>query len=96
MGVPVLSLSGNTRASRNAAAILARVGMADWVAHTAEQYIALAAEWAGDVNRLAQLRVELRDRMMGTLCDGHRFTRELEDVYRTLISAPSSRLHPGG
>jgi predicted O-linked N-acetylglucosamine transferase (SPINDLY family) len=95
MGVPVLSLRGETRASRNAAAVLARVGMADWALQTPEQYVALAAKWADNVDQLAELRVELRDRMMGTLCDGRRFTRELEETYRTLISAPSSGPRPG-
>jgi len=84
MGVPVLSLCGVTRASRNSAAILARVGLNDWVVGTPEQYVALAARLANELDRLAQLRSQLRDRMEPSLCDARRLTRELEKAYRTI------------
>jgi len=84
MGVPVLSLRGVRPAGRNSAALLARVGLADWAVETPEQYLALGVRVANDLDRLAQLRSELRDRMAATLCDARRFTRELEDAYRTM------------
>jgi len=84
MGVPVLSLCGVRPAGRNSAAILARVGLADWAVPTRQQYLALAVGLANDLDRLARLRAELRDRMAATLCDARRFTRTLEDAYRTM------------
>jgi len=84
MGVPVLSLCGARPASRNSAALLARVGLTDWVAQTPEQYAALGLSLTKDLDRLAALRTTLRDRMRATLCDGQRFTRELEEAYRAM------------
>jgi predicted O-linked N-acetylglucosamine transferase (SPINDLY family) len=84
MGVPVLSLCGVRPAARNAAALLARVGLSAWAVDTPERYAAWAVGLAEDLDRLAQLRAGLRDRVQATLCDARRFTRLLEDAYRTL------------
>jgi len=84
MGVPVLTLAGVRPAGRNSAALLASVGLTDWTAQTPEQYVALAVRHANDLDRLTQLRAGLRDRMSATLCDARRFTRVLEDAYRTM------------
>jgi len=84
MGVPVLSLAGVRPAGRHSASLLARVGLSDWVVQTPEEYVALAAGLANDLDRLAQVRTTLRDRMATTLCDARRFTRELEEAYRTM------------
>jgi predicted O-linked N-acetylglucosamine transferase (SPINDLY family) len=84
MGVPVISLCGIRPVARNSAAHLTHVGLADWVVHTPEQYVALAAHWANSLPRLAELRAGLRDRMLETLCDAERFTRGLEDAYFTM------------
>jgi len=84
MGVPVVSLRGLRPAARNSAALLTRVGMADWVALTPEQYVALAVRHASDLDRLAQLRAQLRDRVRTTLCDAKSFTQMLEEAYRTM------------
>jgi protein O-GlcNAc transferase len=82
MGVPVLSLRGDRPAGRNSAAILARVGLAEWVVETPEEYVAAAARLPNELDLLAQLRATLRDRMATTLCDAAKFTRELEGAYR--------------
>jgi predicted O-linked N-acetylglucosamine transferase (SPINDLY family) len=84
MGVPVLSLAGARPASRGSATLLTRVGLSDWVVEMPEEYVALAVRWANDPEGLAELRAGLRQRMTATLCDARRFTRELEDAYRTM------------
>jgi len=84
MGVPMLSLCGVRPASRNSAALLARVGLADWAMPTVEQVVAFAERLTDGFDRLATLRATLRDRMSSTLCDAKRFTRELEDAYRDI------------
>ena len=84
MGAPVLSLAGPRPAGRGSATLLASVGLNDWVAQDAEEYVALAQRWANNLDRLAELRAGLRERMRATLCDGRRFTRVLEDAYRTM------------
>jgi predicted O-linked N-acetylglucosamine transferase (SPINDLY family) len=92
MGVPVLSLCGVRPAGRNSAALLARVGLRDWAVQTQDEYVAFAKRSANDLEALAVLRAQLRDRMMNTLCDAARFTRELEDAYRWIWRHWASKL----
>jgi protein O-GlcNAc transferase len=84
MGVPVLSLRGTRPAGRNSAGILVRAGLADWAVATPEEYLAMATRVGKDLDGLARLRADLRDRMATTLCDAERFTRALEDAYRNM------------
>jgi protein O-GlcNAc transferase len=85
MGVPVLSLAGNAPMSRSTASILVTLGMGDWVAHSKEEYIELAARHAGDLAALAALRAGLRKKLENSiLMDGGRFTRQVEDLYRRM------------
>jgi len=82
MGVPVVSLSGDTATSRGGASLLHAVGLRDLVAHTTDQYLDIAAGLAYDRKRLASLRSGLRDRMRcSPLMDSTRFTRHLEKAY---------------
>lgn len=83
MGVPVLTLAGETHASRVGVSLLSAVGMVDWIASDARAYVDLGARYARDPDRLAHLRENLRARMAAsTLCDVHGFTRRLEGAYR--------------
>jgi predicted O-linked N-acetylglucosamine transferase (SPINDLY family) len=83
MGVPVLTLYGNRYAGRMAASALTALGLTELIARSPQEYLALAARWASDVDRLARLRTELRERMRRSpLCDGGSFTRDLEKTYR--------------
>jgi predicted O-linked N-acetylglucosamine transferase (SPINDLY family) len=85
MGVPVIALYGDHYAGRMAADTLTAAGLTELIAHSLEQYLDIAADWAADLNRLAKVRVGLRDRMRDSpLCDGRGFTRNLEAVYREL------------
>jgi predicted O-linked N-acetylglucosamine transferase (SPINDLY family) len=84
MGVPVLSLCGVRPAGRNSAALLARVGLSDWAVQTQDEYVAFAKRMANELDALATMRGQLRERMTTSLCDAARFTRELEDAYRRM------------
>lgn len=65
MGVPVLTLSGESVISWQGAANLLRLGLHDWVAHDADAYVALALRHAADLERLAALRAGLRQHIAG-------------------------------
>jgi protein O-GlcNAc transferase len=85
MGVPVVTLYGNRYAGRMAASTLTALGLPEFIARTPEEYVAIAADWASDLDRLGKLRGGLRERMSSSpLCDGARFTRTLEETYRML------------
>jgi len=85
MGVPVVSLAGDTATSRGGASLLGAIGLGELVAQTPDQYLELASSLAGDPARLAALRAGLRGRMLASpLMDAQRFTRNLESAYRSM------------
>jgi predicted O-linked N-acetylglucosamine transferase (SPINDLY family) len=85
MGVPVVVLAGNRHAARVGASLLTRAGLADLVAETPDDYARIAATLAADRDRLAALRSGLRAQLAETtLIDAKRFTRCVEDAYRTM------------
>ncbi|HZL37156.1 MAG TPA: tetratricopeptide repeat protein [Tepidisphaeraceae bacterium] len=92
MGVPLVSLAGNTYVSRQGASILACLGMSEWLAASEEQYMRTAIGAANDLARVAGLRSTLRERMLASiLCNVQAFTRELENAYRqALMVAPAN------
>ena len=85
MGVPVVTMPGETFASRHSLSHLTSVGLTELVARDPDGYVELALSLAGDPARLAGLRSELRQRMAySPLCDGKRFARHFEALMKTL------------
>jgi predicted O-linked N-acetylglucosamine transferase (SPINDLY family) len=85
MGVPIVTLPGSRAVSRQTLGFLAQIGLPELAADTRERYVASAAAFAGDLDRLAALRADLRARMAASpLCDGVQFARSLEASYRTM------------
>jgi predicted O-linked N-acetylglucosamine transferase (SPINDLY family) len=83
MGVPVVTLAGQTAVGRAGACQLRNLGLPEWIATTPEQFVAIAVAAAGDLARLGQLRATLRDRMRKSpLMDAPRFARNIEAAYR--------------
>ena len=63
MGVPVISLYGETiLASRAGATTLSPLRLGDWVVKRESEYIKLAQDWSQRLGELEQLRSDLRDR----------------------------------
>jgi protein O-GlcNAc transferase len=85
MGVPVVSLAGETAVSRAGLSILSNLGLPELVASTVDRYVEIAAELATDLPRLMQLRSSLRARMKSSpLMDGPRFARDVEAAFRQM------------
>lgn len=83
MGVPVVTLAGETAVSRGGLSVLGNLGFGEWVAHSEEEYVRKAIDAAADLSRLAQWRTELRGRMKASvLMDAPRFARQIETIYR--------------
>jgi predicted O-linked N-acetylglucosamine transferase (SPINDLY family) len=83
MGVPVVTLVGKTVVGRAGWSQLCNLGLQELAAETPDQYVALAAELAGDLPRLQELRATLRLRMeQSPLMDGKRFALNMEQAYR--------------
>jgi predicted O-linked N-acetylglucosamine transferase (SPINDLY family) len=85
MGVPVITAPGSRSVSRSAGSVLSALGLSDWIATDAGDYVRRAARFAGERELLAQLRGSLRERMRASpLMDEERFTRDLEHAYRQM------------
>jgi predicted O-linked N-acetylglucosamine transferase (SPINDLY family) len=85
MGVPVVSLNGNSYASRMGVSILTNLELTDLIANSPEDYIAVASRLAGDLSGLAELREGLRDRLKKSpLTNETQFTLDLEQAYREM------------
>jgi predicted O-linked N-acetylglucosamine transferase (SPINDLY family) len=64
MGVPTLTLVGQTVAGRLGAALLHHVGLDDFVACNPEEFVEKGIRWAGNLEFLARLRAGMRDRFL--------------------------------
>lgn len=85
MGVPVVTLAGETHVSRVGVSLLTNVGLPDLVAASTEAYVVTAVALARDPQRLGRLRAGLREQMRTSpLVDGARLTRALEGEYRRI------------
>ncbi len=85
MGVPVVTLCGQTAASRGGFSQASNLGSTELVAYTPEQYVQIAVELANDLPRLSTLRATLRERMAASpLTDVVGFTRGIESAYRAI------------
>lgn len=83
MGVPVLTLSGNSHASRVGASLLTSAGLTDWVADSEEQFVACAAAKAKNVEGLSDFRASLRAQLADSaLCDAPATARAFEKAVR--------------
>jgi len=85
MGVPVVSLAGDSAPSRGGVSLLKTVGLDELVADTSQRYLDIACDLASDTGKLAALRTSMRARMSASpLMDASRFTHELEQAYRSM------------
>ena len=85
MGVPVITLAGNTHCSRVGVSLLTHLGLPELIATSEDHYRQLAATLAADLPRLTHLRHTLRERMQQSpLMAAARFARAIEAAYREM------------
>jgi predicted O-linked N-acetylglucosamine transferase (SPINDLY family) len=97
MGVPVVTLAGNTHVSRVGVSLLTNVGLAEMITQSPEEYITISINLANDPSRLRDQRQTLRPRMEAfPLMNAPRFARDVESAFRqmwqTWCAAKNSRL----
>ncbi|MEQ1526103.1 MAG: tetratricopeptide repeat protein [Gallionella sp.] len=81
MGVPTITLTGDTLLSRQGASLLTAVGLEDWIVNDVGQYVAMAVELTKGLSRLSTLRADLRQQALNSpLFDAKRFARNLETM----------------
>jgi predicted O-linked N-acetylglucosamine transferase (SPINDLY family) len=85
MGVPVVAKLGNVPVSRSSGAILSSIGMSDWVAGNADDYVSIAATWASMPEKLKILRHALPATIANSASgNGILYTRAVERGYRAM------------
>jgi predicted O-linked N-acetylglucosamine transferase (SPINDLY family) len=85
MGVPTVTLRGNTMLARQGASMLHNVGLPDWIAISMEDYVVRAIRFASDTTALAHLRTRLRQQALASpLFDSSRFTAHFLAALRSM------------
>jgi protein O-GlcNAc transferase len=85
MGVPTITLRGDRFVGRVGESVLTALRLPELVAASPADYLAAAIDLAGDSDRLAALRANLRRRLVASpLCDAPAFARDLEAGYRAM------------
>jgi predicted O-linked N-acetylglucosamine transferase (SPINDLY family) len=81
-GVPLLTLPGETFASRVAASLLHAVGLPELVARDGPDFLSIGTTLAADKNALAALKASIAEkRKTAPLFDTQQFTRDLESIF---------------
>lgn len=87
MGVPVVTLAGNTHASRVGVSLLTAVGCPDLIAHSLDMCVEAAVKLASDVAYLCFLRDHLRKMLTeSALMDSARLVHDLEAAFHEMQS----------
>ncbi len=88
MGVPVVTLIGETSVARSGYALLKGIGLEELAARDEKEYVAIATALAQDLDRLDALRGGMRARIAASpLRDEAGLTRDLEAAYRAMWRA---------
>ena len=88
MGVPVITLAGPTRLSREGLAILRTLGLPELVAGSVDAYVDAAVALGRSAERVAVLRAGLRQRLRESpFADGRALARRVESAYCRLWEA---------
>lgn len=88
VGLPLLTLEGESFVSRMAGCLLTAVGMDDLVAATPEDYVTFAVGLAGDPARHRAMRDRLEGAWAGSLGDVALFTRRFEAALASVVKRP--------
>jgi len=94
-GVPVLTLPGESFASRVAASLLNTIGLPELIASNSEQYEALAIDLASNPDKLSALKASLMAQQTASpLFDTKDFTKNLEAAYLKMYERYQANLQP--
>ncbi|MBK1988944.1 tetratricopeptide repeat protein [Sphaerospermopsis aphanizomenoides BCCUSP55] len=85
MGVPTVTLAGTRKMERMSASILHSVGLDDFIAHDATEYVQRAIALAQNPDYLQSLRSTMRERLLHSpLLDVKNMASSLEAAYRQM------------
>jgi protein O-GlcNAc transferase len=85
MGVPVVTLAGESHVARVGASLVTSVGHPEWIANEPQSYVAKAIALGTDRAKLAAIRMRLRNEYLASpLADPAALARSIETAYRAM------------
>jgi len=91
MGVPVLTILGNSQRSRTSASLLTHVEIPEWIAQNEEDWLRIPKQWTCKLQELNHLRYRLRENCTKSpIGDGQKFSRKFYQTVRRLHSEHTS------
>ncbi len=94
-GLPVLTLKGQSFASRVAASLLNAIGLPELITNTQQEYENLAIDLAQNTQKLAEIKLKLANNRLTTpLFDTPLFTQNLEAAYLKMHERYQADLQP--
>ena len=95
MGLPVLTLKGNSLASRMGASVISALNLPELITTTEEEYESLAIELATDPEKLKIIKDKLASNLStAPLYDTKLFTKNLESAYTMIYERHHQGLEP--
>ena len=86
MGVPTVTMAGNTMLSRQGVSLLMYAGLPDWIAQNEDEYVAIAVSKARDTKQLSRLRGALRQQVFESpLFNAPGFASSLQDTLSAMV-----------
>jgi predicted O-linked N-acetylglucosamine transferase (SPINDLY family) len=94
-GVPVLTLIGDSFASRVGASILNALDIKELIAHSKNEYINIASDISKDPNKIKYLKKKLlNNKVNSTLFDTKLYVKNLEQAYLEIYKKNKKNLKP--
>jgi protein O-GlcNAc transferase len=85
MGVPTVTWIGTTPVARAGWSQLSNIGLREFAANSAADFVKIAAQWADNLPELNHIRSSLRSHMQQSpLMDAARFAGHIEDAFRSM------------
>ena len=86
MGVPTVTLAGDSMLSRQGVSLLTCAGLPEWIAQSEDAYVMIAVNKSKDITGLSRLRSTLRAFLFGSpLFNAPRFSQELLLVMENMV-----------
>lgn len=86
MGVPVVTLKGQSRSAVIGSSILNSAGKPEWVASDEDAFVQITESLCGNLSTLSQTRAELRDALRASkLLDTKGFVSSMETVFASTV-----------
>jgi protein O-GlcNAc transferase len=83
MGVPTVTLRGQSMIARQGASMLECVGLNEWIAENEDEYVSKAASFCSDLTQLAATRLHLRSTVIASpLFDCDSFANDFANLLR--------------